>query len=164
MCGDTIPSLLNRRTLPTVLVYEDWFDSLRPFYHRGLCPYDLNNLPVDQAAEAFTRLAKAHTHAVLSANPDPGAQFLQLLIVPLLENPPKEHLGWLARAVGNGLIDEGRGEAKPVGLTPRGENFARALRGLPEFARKAQLAAEPHRKSVGRGRKDSRPLRSSPED
>lgn len=142
MCGDTIPGLLTRRTLTSVLAYEDWFDTLRPFYHRGLCPYDLNNFPVDRAAEALAGLAEAHTHAVLSTDPNPGTQFIQLLVLPLVENPPKEHLGWLARAVDKGLIEEGDGSSEPAGLTPRGETFARALRALPTFAAKASRSAE----------------------
>lgn len=137
MCGDTIPSVLNRHTLSSVLVYEDWFDRLRPFYHRGLCPYDLNNIPVDRAPEALEGLARAHTHGVLSSDPNPGAQFLQLLILPLVENPPKEHLGWLVRAVDHGLVEENHHEGRAAMLTPRGENFARALRALPAFARSA---------------------------
>jgi hypothetical protein len=145
MCGDTIPSFLNRRSLASVLEYEDWFDTLRPFYHRGLCPYDLANIPVDRAPAAFSRLAKAHTHAVLSVDPNPGVRFLQLLILPYAENPPKEHLGWLTRAVDYGLIDRD-GPEESVTLTPRGENFARALMAWPAFARGATDAAQNRRK------------------
>jgi hypothetical protein len=131
MCGDTIPSLLNRRTLSSVLAYEDWFDTLRPFYHRGLCPYDLGSFPVAQAPDAFASLAQAHTHVVLSTDPQPASQFLQLLVMPYVENPPEEHLGWLARAVDEGLIQERPDGESGMDLTPRGEVFARALRGLP---------------------------------
>ncbi|MGA8303508.1 MAG: hypothetical protein WA691_01995 [Thermoplasmata archaeon] len=134
LCGDTIPSFLNRRCLLDVLAYEDWFDGLRPFYHRGLCPYDLTNIPVDRAPEALGRLAKAHTHGVLSRDPDPAVRFLQLLILPHVENPPEEHLGWLAQAVDLGLVNQDRGEDSAE-LTPRGQNFARALAGLPRFLR-----------------------------
>lgn len=145
MCGDTIPSFLDRRSLPNILVYEAWFDSLRPFYHRGLCPYDLAHLPVDRAPEAFARLARAHTHAVLSNDPNPGVRFLQLLILPHVDNPPKEPLGWLARAVEYGLVDRDRA-SESVELTPRGENFARALMALPAYARAADDSARKWRK------------------
>jgi hypothetical protein len=144
MCGDTIPSILDRRNLPNILVYEDWFDSLRPFYHRGLCPYDLAHLPVDQAPNALAHLAKAHTHAVLSSDPNPGVRFLQLLILPHVENPPEENLGWLAHAVDYGLMNQDRNEVS-VELTPRGENFARALMALPEYARRATESARKRR-------------------
>jgi hypothetical protein len=140
MCGDTIPSILDRRSLPNILVYEDWFDSLRPFHHRGLCPYDLAHIPVDQAPNALAHLARAHTHAVLSRDPNPGVRFLQLLILPHVENPPEENLGWLAQAVDYGLLNHTRDE-ESVELTPRGENFARALMALPEFARRATDSA-----------------------
>jgi hypothetical protein len=147
MCGDTIPSLLDRRSLPNILVYEDWFDSLRPFYHRGLCPYDLTHIPVDRAPDTFTRLAQAHTHAVLSSDPNPGVRFLQLLILPHVENPPEEQLGWLAQAVDYGLVNRDRTEGS-VGLTPRGENFARALIALPAYARAATDSARNRRKAI----------------
>jgi len=147
MCGDTIPSFLDRRTLPNILVYEDWFDSLRPFYHRGLCPYDLAHLPVDQVPRTFARLAHAHTHAVLSSDPNPGVRFLQLLILPYVENPPKENLGWLAQAVEYGLVDQER-DAEAVDLTPRGENFARALMAMPDLANRADVAARNHRRGL----------------
>ncbi len=145
MCGDTIPSILDRRNLPTILAYEDWFDSLRPFYHRGLCPYDLAHLPIDQAPNALAHLGKAHTHAVLSSDPDPGVRFLQLLILPHVENPPEENLGWLAQAVEYGLLSQDRGE-EAVELTPRGENFARALMALPEYTRRATDSARRRRR------------------
>lgn len=164
MCGDTIPTILDRRTLPNVLVYEDWFDTLRPFYHRGLCPYDLNHLPVDRASEAFTSLAKSHSHGVLSSIPDPGAQFLQLLVVPLVENPPAEHLGWLARAVDRGLIEEDHEEEVAPSLTPRGEAFARALRALPAFAKRATHLRGDGSDSISRGRQDPRSPRFLPEE
>lgn len=136
LCGDTIPSFLDRRSLLEVLAYEDWFDGLRPFYHRGLCPYDLGRIPVDRASEALGRLAKAHTHGVLSRDPNPGVRFLQLLILPHVENPPRAHLGWLAQAIEYGLVSQDRG-GDSADLTPRGENFARALMALPAFAERA---------------------------
>lgn len=153
MAGDTIPSFLNRRSLPNILVYEDWFDTLRPFYHRGLCPYDLVHLPVDQAPTALARLAQAHTHGVLSDDPNPGVRFLQLLILPHVENPPKEHLGWLAQAVDYGLVEREE-EEEGVQLTPRGENFARALMALPDYSRRATEAARNRRRGTP-GREES---------
>jgi hypothetical protein len=136
MAGDTIPGLLDRRNLSQILGYEEWYDTLRPFPHRGLCPYDISHLPVDRASEAFGRLAGAHSHGVLSQDPNPGVRFLQLLILPHVENPPKEHLGWLAQAVDYGLItQDDSGES--AGLTPRGENFARGLMALPAFVQRA---------------------------
>lgn len=162
MCGDTIPGILNRRTLASLLAYEDWFDTLRPFYHRGLCPYDLNNIPVDRAAEALTSLASAHSHAVLSSSPQPSAQFLQLLVVPLVENPPKEHLGWLARAVDRGLIEAEHEDRTAPALTPRGETFARALRALPDFARRASGIDRSRGHAVQRGQEDPRSARFNP--
>jgi MEDS: MEthanogen/methylotroph, DcmR Sensory domain len=130
MCGDTIPGLLTRGNLSDVLTYEEWFDSLRPYVHRGLCPYDLARIPVDRAPEALQRLAGTHSHGVLSDDPNPGVRFVQLFVVPYVENPPEEHLGWLARAVDYGLIDQ---DAKDdsLSLTPRGETFARALLRFP---------------------------------
>ncbi len=146
MCGDTLPGILTRKTLPEILAYESWFDGLRPFQHRGLCPYDLSRIPVDQAPEALGRLARAHSHGVLSSDPNPGVRFLQLLVLPHVENPPSEHLGWLARAVDYGLMDE-RPDQRAVELTPRGESFATALLGLPEYVRNAAAQAQ------GRGRR-----------
>jgi hypothetical protein len=157
MSGDTIPSFLDRRSLASILAYEDWFDSLRPFYHRGLCPYDLGRIPVERAPETFGRLAQAHTHAVLSSDLHPGARFLQLLVLPYVENPPSEHLGWLARAVDYGLIEEDRREGS-VALTPRGENFARALLRLPEYAHRAEEATRCRRLTPsGVGGAETRP-------
>jgi len=164
MCGDTIPDLLNRRTLPNVLAYEDWFDSLRPFYHRGLCPYDLNNFPVDRVADAFTGLAAAHTHGVLSTSPDPSAQFLQLLILPVVENPLESHLGWLARAVDRGLIDEDQPDGHAAELTPRGETFARALRALPNLTKRVPRTGRDRESGIPRGREDPRSPRLTPEE
>jgi hypothetical protein len=151
MCGDTIPSFLDRRTLSNILVYEDWFDSLRPFYHRGLCPYDLTRFPVDRAPEAISQLARAHTHAVLSTDPHPGGRFLQLLVLPHVENPPKEHLGWLAQAIDYGFFEDPRG-AEALALTPRGETFARALMALPAYARAATESARSRQR--GRSRRE----------
>lgn len=139
VCGDTIPSILDRRSLPAILDYEDWFDSLRPFEHRGLCPYDLSRLPVDRAPEALRRLVRAHTHAVLSDSPNPGVRFLQLLVLPHVENPPEEHLRSLAHAVDYGLIDQ-RTNGAPADLTPRGKDLARALLGLPGYVQSARAA------------------------
>jgi hypothetical protein len=147
MCGDTIPSFLNRRSLAEILTYEDWFDSLRPFYHRGLCPYDLTRIPVDQAPMTLGRLARAHSHGVLSNDVQPGVRFLQLLILPHVENPPREHLGWLAQAMEYGLIDGDRTE-ESVGLTPRGENFARGLMALPALVERAEASAGNRRARV----------------
>lgn len=151
MCGDTIPSLLDRRSLASLLAYEDWFDSLRPFYHRGLCPYDLSHFPIDRAPQALSQLAQTHTHAVLSNDPNPGPRFLQLLILPQVENPPEQHLGWLARAVDYGLIERD-GAADAVELTPRGQNFARALMALPDYSRRAVEAARSRRAALGNPR------------
>jgi hypothetical protein len=146
--GDTIPSFLDRRNLTEILAYEDWFDSLRPFLHRGLCPYDLAHIPVDRAPEALARLAGAHSHGVLSDDPRPGVRFLQLLVLPHVENPPEEHLGWLAQAVDFGLMEQDRpGEA--VDLTPRGETFARALMALPGLADAADASARNWREGLG---------------
>jgi hypothetical protein len=164
MCGDTIPDLLNRRTLPNVLTYEDWFDGLRPFYHRGLCPYDLNNFPVDQASDAFTRLARTHTHGVLSSDPQPAVQFLQLLILPAVENPPENHLGWLARAVDRGLVNDDEHDGEAAALTPRGQAFARALRALPSFVRAAGQTSRASRSDVQRGQEDPRSPRLTLEE
>jgi len=160
MCGDTIPSFLDRRSLASILVYEDWFDSLRPFYHRGLCPYDLTHIPIDRASEALRRLAKAHSHGVLSSDPNPGVRFLQLLILPHVENPPKENLGWLAQAVEYGLLKQDRTE-DGIELTPRGEYFARALLALPAFVRRADAVVLNRRKGSG-GRVEGRPPPVSP--
>jgi hypothetical protein len=157
MCGDTIPSFLNRRNLSNILVYEDWYESLRPFYHRGLCPYDLAHLPVDRVPEAFSRLAKAHSHAVLSSDPNPGVRFLQLLILPHVENPPKEHLGWLAQAADYGLVQE-NDHNESFGLTPRGEHFARALMALPAYAQRATEVARKRR--VGLPERNGEPVSS----
>ncbi len=159
MCGDTLPSLISRRTIEPLLAYEDWFDDLRPFPHRGLCPYDLTIFPVDRVPEMFTRLGEAHSHLVLSDDPAPAAQFLQLLVLPLLENPPEEQLGWLVRAADNGLVDDRRPEGEAAGLTPRGEQFARALRGLPSLVRAA--SADPD--EAPRGRRPSPGPRYAPE-
>lgn len=145
MCGDTIPGFLDRRNLGTILEYENWFDGLRPFRHRGLCPYDVGALPVDRAPETFARLAHAHSHAVLSDDPNPGVRFLQLLILPHVDNPPAEHLGWLARAVDYGLVSRD-GDGAAVGLTARGEDFARALLALPAYARAADGVAHSRRR------------------
>lgn len=146
LCGDTIPGFLDRRTLPGILDYEDWFDGLRPYPHRGLCPYDLGRLPVERAPEALARLARAHSHAVLSDDPSPAVRFLQLFVLPHVENPPDEHLGWLARAVDYGLVERDHPE-RPVALTPRGENFARALLALPAYAEAAEASARSRRRS-----------------
>lgn len=159
MCGDTIPGILDRRNLPNILVYEDWFDSLRPFYHRGLCPYDLNHIPVDRAPDALTSLVHSHTHAVLSRDPDPAAQFVQLLILPAVENPPETHLGWLARAADRGLVVDDRLEGEAAQLTPRGETFVRALRALPSLSRRT-----PRPPTMARGQQDPRSPRFSPEE
>lgn len=157
MCGDTIPGFLNRKSLPDILAYESWFDGLRPFRHRGLCPYDLSRLPVDRAPEALGRLARAHSHAVLSDDPNPGVRFLQLLLVPHVENPPPQHLGWMARAVDYGLMNELPRE-ESVTLTPRGEDFARALLALPAYLRAAENAARTRRRElVGRERESRLP-------
>ena len=145
MAADTLPGILDRRTLPDILAYEGWFDGLRPFRHRGLCPYDLSRLPVDRAPETLGRLARAHSHGVLSSDPNPGVRFLQLLVLPHVENPPAEHLGWLARAVDFGLMEE-RPQEETVGLTPRGEDFARALLGLPDYVQEAAAAAQSRRR------------------
>lgn len=155
MCGDTIPTFLDRRSLPNILSYESWFDGLRPFQHRGLCPYDLSRLPVDKAPAALGQLARAHTHAVLSNDPNPGVRFLQLLILPHVENPPEEHLGWLARAVDYGLIDQENNE-ESVELTPRGEHFARALLALPAYARSADASARDRRRALAGRNSDDR--------
>ncbi|HTT16846.1 MAG TPA: hypothetical protein VMH49_05775 [Thermoplasmata archaeon] len=162
MCGDTIPGLLDRRNLSSVLAYESWFDGLRPFQHRGLCPYDLYRLPVERAPEALGVLAKSHTHGVLSDDPNPGVQFLQLLVLPHVENPPAEHLGWLARAVDYGLIEE-RPREDTVALTPRGETVAAGLLSLPAYADAAAEAAS-HRRRGPEGRAPPPPEpRSRPE-
>lgn len=157
MCGDTLPGALDRATLPSILAYESWFDGLRPFQHRGLCPYDISRIPVDRAPEALAKLAGAHTHAVLSDDPSPGVRFLQLLILPHVENPPSEHLGWLAKAVDYGLMNE-RPKEEAVELTPQGESFAMALLGLPGYAVEAETAARNRRRAASAG--DPKPRRS----
>ncbi len=163
MSGDTIPTFLDRRSLANILAYEDWFDSLRPFPHRGLCPYDLTKIPVDRAHEALERLARAHSHGVLSTDPNPGVRFLQLLLLPHVENPPAEHLGWLARAVDLGLMERDRSE-ESVELTPRGANFARGLLGLPAFASAAADSSRSRRRAL-HGRADRPALsRFTPEE
>jgi hypothetical protein len=163
MCGDTLPGILSRKSLPQILAYESWFDGLRPFQHRGLCPYDLSRLPVDLAPEALSRLARSHTHGVLSSDPNPGVRFLQLMILPHVENPPSEHLGWLARAVDYGLMNEREG-GESLELTPRGENFADALLRLPEYIRVAAAEAE-SRGRRGRATREPDPgPRFQPED
>jgi hypothetical protein len=144
MCGDTLPGFLDRRTLPEILSYEGWFDRLRPYQHRGLCPYDLSRIPVDRAADALAQLAAVHTHGVLSVDADPAVRLLQLLVLPHVENPPDEQLVWLARAVDHGFVSEDR-TGGDVALTPRGENLALALRGLARYARSATAAAEARR-------------------
>jgi hypothetical protein len=150
MSGDTIPSFLNRQSLDSILAYEEWFDSLRPFLHRGLCPYDLAHIPIDRVPEAIGRLATAHSHGVLSQDPHPGIRFLQLLVLPHVENPPPEHLGWLAQAVDYGLIDHEEDD-ESAELTPRGETFARALMALPTFAQRATDTAGQRRRVPPRG-------------
>jgi hypothetical protein len=124
--GDTIPHYLDRQNLAEYLDYERWFDSQRPYAHRGLCPYDITALPVDQAAKALLGLARSHTHAVLSEDPDPGVRLLQLLVAPQLENPPRWLIVWLDRAADQGLIEFGV-SGETATLTLRGVQLARAL-------------------------------------
>ena len=124
--GDTIPHYLDRENLAEYLDYERWFDSQRPFAHRGLCPYDMTALPVDQAAKALLGLARAHSHAVLSEDPTPGVRLLQLLIAPQLENPPRWLTVWLNRAADARLIEFGI-SGETATLTLRGAQLARAL-------------------------------------
>lgn len=124
--GDTIPHYLDRENLAEYLDYERWFDSQRPYAHRGLCPYDLTRLPVDQAAKALLALARSHTHAVLSEDAAPGVRLLQLLIAPQLDNPPRWLTVWLGRAVDHGLIELGV-SGETATLTLRGAQLARAL-------------------------------------
>jgi len=129
LSGDTISGDLNRRNLEEYLAYEAWFDRLRPFPHRALCPYDLTQLPLDRASEALRELVRHHTHAVLSDDPNPGVQLLQLLLVPLLDRPPEPHRVYLERAIAERLVER-RGRDDVVGLTLRGEQLVRALVGL----------------------------------
>lgn len=112
------------------LRYEAWFDSLRPFRHRAMCPYDLTRLPLDRATEAFARLASAHTHAVLSDDPNPGVRLLQLLLVPHLDRAPVAQDVYLRRAIDARLIAPRPGTRDVVGLTLRGQQLVRALVGL----------------------------------
>jgi hypothetical protein len=129
LCGDTISSDLNDRNVGEYLAYEAWFDQLRPFPHRALCPYDLTRIPIDRASEALRELTRHHTHAVLSDDPNPGVQLLQLLLVPLLDRPPAPQRVYLDRAIAERLVER-RGRDDVVGLTLRGEQLVRALVGL----------------------------------
>lgn len=127
LCGDTIPDYLSEETVEDYLRYESWFDGLRPFSHRALCPYDLARLPVEVAGATLGGLLRNHSHAVLSTDPSPAVQLLQLLVVPYLDPVDPARRGALERALARGLIrPEASGDA--LRLTARGELFVRALR------------------------------------
>jgi MEDS: MEthanogen/methylotroph, DcmR Sensory domain len=129
MCGDTIPRYLDRGNLAAYLRYEAWLDTLRPYPHRALCPYDLTRIPLERAAEALDRLARTHSHALLSDDPNPGVRLLQLLVVPHLDTAPEDQRVYLRRAMAARLFAT-RGTGKRLGLTLRGEQLVRALVGL----------------------------------
>ncbi|MCI4322406.1 MAG: MEDS domain-containing protein [Thermoplasmata archaeon] len=130
MCGDTLSQFLSEQNLPEVLAYETWYESLRPFPHRGLCPYDLSSLPTRDLDRTLTQLVGAHSHVVLSHDPRPHVQLVQMLVTPLVRDPPPGSWEVLERAMDQGLIEwSGRGPAT-VGLTIQGVRFAEVLRGI----------------------------------
>jgi hypothetical protein len=130
LVGDTIPTYLTGETLPDYLAYESWFDRLRPFPHRALCPYDLSRVPLGRATEAIVGLALRHSHVVLSDDPRPEVRLLQLLIIPHVPNPPLGQRMALERAIEHRLLRP-TGTPEVVGLTLRGEQLIRALRHRP---------------------------------
>jgi hypothetical protein len=127
LVGDTIPTYLTGDTLGGYLEYERWFDRLRPFPHRALCPYDLSRLPLLRAPAAIVGLALRHSHLVLSDDPRPAVRLLQLLVIPHLPNAPPVQRVAVDRAIDHRLLRRTGGE-DVVGLTLRGEQLVRALR------------------------------------
>lgn len=135
------PSFLDQPSPPAILDPEEWFDGLRPFRHRGLCPYDLARLLLEHASVVLRRLARAHSHLVLSHDSSPAVRSVHLLFLPRVESPPEENFRWLAHFVDYGLIAQSRNEA-PVDLAPRGRDFARVLLGLPRYLRGITYGSE----------------------
>jgi DcmR-like sensory protein len=129
-CSDAIPDVLTRENLDTYLEYERWYDTLRPYVHRGMCPYDVTRLPVDLASWALQELADVHSHVVLSRDPSPAVQLLQLLVVATAENPAAAQRDSVDRALTRGVVQRG-GPNERLELTPRGENLVRALLTFP---------------------------------
>lgn len=130
LVGDTIPTYLNGQTLADYLAYESWFDRLRPYPHRALCPYDLSRVPLERATEAIVGLALRHSHIVLSDDPHPAVRLLQLLAIPHVPNPPGVQRRALERAIDHRLLVR-TGTPEVVGLSLRGEQLVRALRHRP---------------------------------
>lgn len=130
ICGDTLAGAIDRSNLEEALRYEAWFDALRPFPHRAMCPYDLGRMPVELANEVLPGMAARHSHVVLSSDPRPSVQLLQLLVVPSLSDAPPIALHWRSRALDRGLLRP-EGDDRALRLTPRGELLVRATRVRP---------------------------------
>ena len=131
LAGDTIPDAFDRGSAPEYLRYEAWFDGLRPFRHRAMCPYDLVRMPVVGSGELIRGLLANHSHVVLSSDARPAVRLVQLLALPSLDEAPREWARWIDRARDRGLIDRSRTPDAPVALTMRGSLAVRALRALP---------------------------------
>jgi hypothetical protein len=122
--GDTLSLYWDLDSVPEYLEYEEWFDEQPRTSSRFLCPYDLRTVPAEVAPAVLSRLAKHHSHVVLSSSTEPAVRLLQLFLFGSPEELPERLRGDLRWATDRDFV-ENPADGATLELTPRGREVVR---------------------------------------
>jgi hypothetical protein len=118
--AETITHYWKPETVPDHLEYEAWFDRQPRAGSRFLCPYDLRQVPADDAPEVMRELGSHHSHVVVSGAQEPGARLLQLFVFATADEVPEPLKADLDRALREGWVEVDRASHE-LTLTRAGE-------------------------------------------
>lgn len=102
--GETITWYWTPEQVPSYLEYEEWFHQQARGASRFLCPYNLRNIPPEDAPAILRALGAHHSHVVLSSSTAETARVLQLFVFGTATDIPAPLRTDLAWAKERGLV------------------------------------------------------------
>jgi hypothetical protein len=102
--GETITWYWTPEQIPDYLEYEEWFHQQARGASRFLCPYNLRDVPADDAPAILRALGARHSHVVLSSSSATTARVLQLFVFPTASDIPGGLRAELEWAVEEGYV------------------------------------------------------------
>ena len=105
--------------MPDYLEHERWFPEQARGASRFLCPYNLRDIPAEDAPEILRALGARHSHVVLSSSSATTARVLQRFVFATARAIPatlRPELDW---ALGEGYVTVDGGTDR-LSRTPKG--------------------------------------------
>jgi hypothetical protein len=120
--GETLTWYWTPEEVPAYLEYEQWFHEQARGASRFLCPYNLRDVPPEDAPAILRALGARHSHVILSSSLGTTARVLQLFVFPTARDLPGTLRADLDWAVGEGFVTVAA-DTMEMALTPAGEEL-----------------------------------------